>query len=190
MSAYIVTTVAFLSFATGTAYGQTARTFEELRDGGRVAAGDTVTVEDEAGRRFRGVVGVLDDDSLVLRMKSARNSVDRAFTESEVTRVQRGGTRAMALSTLTGAGAAFALTAVAAARYGRNEGAESCGACLVQWSTMTAPIGAAAGALIGFAIDKAKVRTVFARATAGQSSLSITPLVARNTFGGFATIRF
>jgi hypothetical protein len=95
-----------------------------------------------------------------------------------------------ALSTLTGAGAAFALTAVAAARYGRNEGAESCGACLVQWSTMTVPIGAAAGALIGFAIDKANVRTVFARATAGRSSLSITPLVARNTFGGFATIRF
>jgi hypothetical protein len=183
------TAVALLATIAGTASGQTAQTFEELRSGGRVKVGDTVTVEDETGRRFRGSVRALDDDSLLLRTESARSVVDRVFTEGEVTRVRTAGTRAMPIAGLTGAGVAFALTAVAAARYGRNEGAESCGACLVQWSTMTVPIGAVTGALIGFSIDRASVRTVFARGNV-RTSVSVAPLLGPDTFGGFATIRF
>ena len=183
-------TLALVAAATGMAHGQTARTFDELRSSGRVAIGDTVTVEDEAGHKARGIVEALDDELLTLRVDSARDSARRVFAEGEVARIRRAGSHAMALSALTGAGAAFALTAAAAASYGRNEGAESCGSCLVQWSTMTVPIGAAAGALIGFSIDKASVRTVFARERASRSSLSIAPLVAKDTFGGFATIRF
>ncbi len=183
-------TLALLAALPAPTQAQTARTFEELRQEGRVRIGDTVTVEDEAGHRVRGVIDGLGDDALTLRIDPARDTVERTFREHEVTRIRRAGSRVMAVSAFTGAGAAFAITAVAAATYGRNEGAESCGGCLVQWSTMTVPVGAALGALIGFTIDMASVRTVYARASANGASLFITPLVADGTFGGFATIRF
>jgi hypothetical protein len=172
------------------AEAQTARTFEELQTTGRVTAGTEVTVDDEAGRRVRGVVRSLSDEGLTVRVEADGKTVDRVFTEGEVVRIRRGGSDVMALSALTGAGVAFAFTALGAARYGGNEGGGACGACLVQWSTMTVPIGAVIGAAIGFSIDRASVRTVFARSGTARTSVSIVPLVGANTVGGFATIRF
>src|ERR1700741_1628955 len=80
-----VAAMTLLVVTVGTASGQTARTFKELR--GPVTVGDGVTVEDDAGRGFRGSIRALDDDSLTLRTESAQGSVERAFTENEVTRV-------------------------------------------------------------------------------------------------------
>jgi hypothetical protein len=172
------------------AEAQTARTFDELKASGRVTVGTTVTVDDEAGRRFRGVVQSLGDEELTVGVEADGKTVDRVFTEGEVVRIRSGSSNVMALSALTGAGIAFGFTALGAVRYGGNEGGGACGPCLVQWSTMTVPIGAVIGAAIGFSIDRASVRTVFARATTAQSSVSIVPLVGTNTVGGFATIRF
>ena len=58
----------------------------------------------------------------------------------------------VAIGTLIGAGGAAALTAVAAAQYGANEGGRFCIPCLAQWSMITVPVGAGIGAGIGWAV--------------------------------------
>src|SRR5215210_5699322 len=46
----------------------------------------------------------------------------------------KSGAGAVVTGALVGAGAALAATALAAARYGENEGGRFCGRCLTQWS--------------------------------------------------------
>jgi hypothetical protein len=55
---------------------------------------------------------------------------------------------------VAGAGAALALTAVGAAKYGQNEGGGFCAPCMVQWSAISVPVGAAIGAGIGFGVKR------------------------------------
>ena len=58
----------------------------------------------------------------------------------------------VAIGTLIGAGGAAALTAVAAAQYGANEGGRFCIPCLAQWGMITIPVGAGIGAGVGWIV--------------------------------------
>ena len=53
---------------------------------------------------------------------------------------------------LIGAAAALAITGWAAASYGENEGGKFCSNCMLQWSAVSVPVGAALGAGIGVAV--------------------------------------
>jgi hypothetical protein len=181
--------IALLIAGTGTAFGQPARTFEELRTTGRLAVGDTAIVEDTGGRKVRGTVEELGSGSLTLRIDSARSLTDRVFPQDEVRRIRRAGKPLMVMSGLVGAGTAFTVTAIAAASYGSNEGGRFCGGCLVEWSTLTVPVGAGVGALVGLAIDLSRVRTVYDRRTE-RASLALAPIISRGTIGATAAIRF
>ena len=55
-----------------------------------------------------------------------------------------------------GVGAGVASSAIAASKYGENEGGQFCGRCFMEWSAITVPLGAGAGALIGYLIDKSR----------------------------------
>jgi hypothetical protein len=55
-----------------------------------------------------------------------------------------------------GIGAGLATSAMAAAKYGENEGGEFCGPCFVAFSAITIPVGAGAGALVGHLIDRSR----------------------------------
>ena len=63
---------------------------------------------------------------------------------------------AVVTGALIGAAVAVAVTAVAAKKYGDNEGGKFCSACLLQWSVVTVPIGAGLGAGIGFGVASAR----------------------------------
>ena len=180
--------VATLLLTGGSAWAQPAQSFTALRDGGQLEEGQKAVVEDTAGRRFRGRIEALEAGSLTLRIDSARERSHRVFTEADVTRIQRSGSRALPISAITGAGAALAVTAAAAAAYGQNEGGAFCGNCFVTWSVVTVPVGVGVGALIGFAIDRANVRTVYVRPQ--RAAFAVTPLIARRTMGGAVSIRF
>jgi hypothetical protein len=180
---------ALLVAGTGAAFGQTARSFDEMQERGLLKVGDAATVQETSGKTFRGIVAELRDGSLTLRMDSARSRTDRVFTQADVRRINRAGSHVMAMAGLAGAVTAFGITAAGAARYGGNEGGGFCGGCLVQWSTMTVPIGAAVGAAVGLAIDLSQVKTVYAPAT-GSTSFSIAPVITKRTVGGVASIRF
>jgi hypothetical protein len=180
---------ALLVAGAGTAFGQTARSFEEMQERGLLEVGDAATVQETSGKTFRGIVSELGDGSLTLRMDSTRSRTDRVFTEADVRHIRRAGSHVMAISGLAGAVTGFGITAAAAASYGGNEGVGFCGGCLVEWSTLTVPIGAGFGALVGFAIDLSQVKTVYARAP-GSASFSIAPVITKRTVGGIASIRF
>jgi hypothetical protein len=55
-----------------------------------------------------------------------------------------------------GVGAGLATSAIAASKYGENEGGQFCGRCFMEWSAITVPVGAGAGALIGYLIDRSR----------------------------------
>jgi hypothetical protein len=179
---------ALLVAGTGTAFGQAARSFEEMQGRGLLKVGDTATVQETSGETFRGIVSELRDGSLTLRMDAGLTHIDRVFTEADVRHIRRG-SHMMAISGLAGAAIAFGITAAGAASYGGNEGVGFCSNCLVQWSTMTVPIGAGIGALVGFAIDLSQAKTVYAHAP-GSASFSIAPVITKRTIGGIASIRF
>jgi len=53
-----------------------------------------------------------------------------------------------------GIGAGLAAPAIAASKYGENEGGEFCGRCFVEWSAITVPVGAGVGFTVGYLIDR------------------------------------
>jgi hypothetical protein len=63
-----------------------------------------------------------------------------------------------------------------------------CGGCLAQWAAVSVPVGAGVGALIGFTIDRANTRTVFAAPM--HRKVLVTPLASPHAIGALATIRF
>lgn len=63
---------------------------------------------------------------------------------------------AVAIGAVIGAGAALGLTAMAAAKYGENEGGKFCGVCMVQWSVVSVPVGAGIGAAVGWGIARSR----------------------------------
>ena len=177
--------LALVVVGTGTALAQAAQSFEELEARQLLGIGDTATIVDAAGKKYHGTVEALDQSSLMLNTDSGA----RVFAEDDVRRIRRRGTHSMAGAGLAGALTGFALTAVAAAAFGMNEGGGGCGGCLVQWSTSTVPIGAAVGTLVGFAVDLSTRRTVFA-APGKHSSLSLAPIVTPRAVGALASIAF
>ena len=83
-----------------------------------------------------------------------------------------------AIGALVGAGAAAGFTALAAARYGENEGGEFCGRCCLQWSAISIPVGAAIGAAIGWGIGRA------------SRPVTAVPVVSRTAAGVVVSARF
>ena len=79
---------------------------------------------------------------------------------------------------LAGAGAALALTAVGAAKYGQNEGGGFCAPCMVQWSAISVPVGAAIGAGIGFGVKRSR------------RSITAAPVVTRRSAGVLLLAQF
>jgi hypothetical protein len=55
-----------------------------------------------------------------------------------------------------GIGGSVGVAALAASRYGRNEGGGFCASCFAQWSAISIPIGAGVGAAVGYLIDRAR----------------------------------
>lgn len=55
-----------------------------------------------------------------------------------------------------GIGAGLAASAIAASKYGENEGGEFCGRCCVEWSAITLPVGAGVGFTVGYLIDRSR----------------------------------
>jgi hypothetical protein len=67
--------------------------------------------------------------------------------------VTRSGHRATRWGIAVGAVAAASVTAWAASSYGENEGGRFCSRCFMQWSALSIPVGATAGAGVGYLID-------------------------------------
>jgi hypothetical protein len=84
----------------------------------------------------------------------------------------------VAIGAVSGAAAAAGLTYLAAARYGENEGGEFCGRCFVQWSAVTVPAGAGAGAAIGWGIGRTR------------HSVSAIPVISPRSTGLVLSARF
>jgi len=55
-----------------------------------------------------------------------------------------------------GIGAGLAVSAIAASKYGENEGGQFCGRCFVEWSAITLPVGAGVGFTAGYLIDRSR----------------------------------
>lgn len=87
-------------------------------------------------------------------------------------------TKAVVIGAVIGAGAALALTAAGASRYGENEGGEFCSPCMLQWSLVSVPVGAAIGASIGYGVHRAR------------RSVTATPLITRRSAGVMVFARF
>jgi hypothetical protein len=66
------------------------------------------------------------------------------------------GTSPAATGAAIGIVAAAGITALAAAQYGENERGGFCGPCFFHWSLITVPIGAGAGAAIGWGVGRAR----------------------------------
>jgi hypothetical protein len=93
-------------------------------------------------------------------------------------RPRRGGVNPVAIGAFIGAAAAVVATAAAARSYGENESGQFCSACMVQWSTFTVPIGAGAGAAIGYGVKLAR------------RSVTAVPLFSRKAAAVVVTARF
>jgi hypothetical protein len=76
----------------------------------------------------------------------------------DVTTAQRMAPRrhVMGVAIAIGIGAAVGATAIAASKYGANEGGEFCGGCFARWSAISIPVGAGAGAAVGYLIDRVR----------------------------------
>jgi hypothetical protein len=79
-------------------------------------------------------------------------SPGQAFSSSRRHRAQ--GTSPAATGAAIGIVAAAGLTLVASARLGENDTVRICGACFVRWSLITVPVGAGAGAAIGWGVGR------------------------------------
>jgi len=62
----------------------------------------------------------------------------------------------MGLAIAIGIGAGVGGAAVAASKYGENEGGQFCGSCFARWSAISLPVGAGVGAAVGYLIDRAR----------------------------------
>jgi hypothetical protein len=89
-----------------------------------------------------------------------------------------GGLGPAATGALIGAAAALVGTGLAARSYGENESGRFCGACMLQWSALTVPVGAGIGAVIGFGIARAR------------RSVTAVPIFSRSAGAVFVTARF
>jgi hypothetical protein len=160
------------------------RSFAELLQQRAVNPGDRVTVRDAQGSEQQGRVVSLTDSALVIS-RDGRRTV--TFAERDVSRIDRRGGHAKAWGALIGAGGAFALTALAANSYGNNEGGRFCDACLVAWSVLTVPAGAGLGAVVGWAIDLGRHKTLFVAPS--RSPVAVVPVIGPRK-GVMVSVRF
>lgn len=102
----------------------------------------------------------------------------REIRENPVPQAVPRGSRAVMTGALIGAGGALALTAMAAAKYGENEGGSFCTRCMMQWLAVSVPIGAGIGAVIGYGIKRSR------------RSIAAAPIFTRRSAGVVIAARF
>jgi hypothetical protein len=92
---------------------------------------------------------------LNLQRIAARLHADRrdATTPQPVARPRR---HVMGMAIAIGIGAGVGGAAIAASKYGGNEGGGFCGACFARWSAISLPVGAGVGAAVGYLIDRVR----------------------------------
>ena len=90
----------------------------------------------------------------------------------------RSNRKALLVGVAIGAGTALALTAAAASRYGENEGGSFCSRCMLQWSAVSVPIGAAVGAGIGYGVSRSR------------RSITASPVFSRRVAAVVVSARF
>lgn len=164
-----------------------AHSFDEIVQLGLLKPGDRIDLRGPVGQAASGVFREFRDGALVL-FEPDRGR-DATFTEAEVQRIRRSGGHATAWGTAIGAGAAMSVTYWAAASYGENEGGRFCGGCFLQWGAASIPAGTAIGAGVGFAIERARRRTVFVAASR-RTSIATQPLFVRRGAGILMTASF
>jgi hypothetical protein len=120
-----------------------------------LVAADSAEGQTLASVRSAGILavapGALPD---VAATVDAGPSPAQAFPASRRQRSQ--GTSPAARGAAIGIVAAAGITALAAAQHGQNEKGSFCGACFVRWSLVTVPVGAGAGAAIGWGVGRAR----------------------------------
>lgn len=155
-----------------------ARSFEELA--GIVKAEETVVVTDMRGRRVKGALTAIDEDSLSL----ATNGRTQTFGRSEVSTVRV--VDGLANGALIGAGAGLGAALGMLAIVGSGDG----------YVLPSAKVGApmllsGIGALVGGLVDRAHERGRVLYASPGQiSGLVVSPLLGKDRQGVLVSVRF
>jgi hypothetical protein len=159
---------------------EVATTFDQLRVA--VKNGDSVTVTDTEGRRFKGTVADLSASSLVLLVSGNR----RALVEGDVQTIRQRRHDSLVngaiLGGIVGAGIGFAAVA-----------SQTCQGC--SWDPAYFPVAIAGlfggmGAGVGVGIDAAfkGKRVIYSKTS--TPTVRVAPLVGRERKGAFASIGF
>jgi hypothetical protein len=155
-----------------------ARSFEELR--GMVKADETVIVIDTRGRRVKGALTAVNQDSLSL----ATDGRTQTFARSEVStvRVPDGVGNGVLIGAGTGLGAALGILAILGSQDGYVLPSAKVGAPILLSSV---------GALVGALVDRAHEGGRVLYVSPGQTSgLVVSPLLWKDRQGVFVSVRF
>jgi hypothetical protein len=154
------------------------RSFEELM--GILKAEEKVIVTDMRGRRVKGAVTAVDEDSLLL----ATDGRSQTFARSEVStvRVADGLGNGALIGAGAGLGAALSVLAIAGSRDGYILPSAKVGAPL-----LLSGIGALVGALVDRAHERGRVLYVSPGQTSG---LAVSPLLGKDRQGVLVSVRF
>jgi hypothetical protein len=172
-----------LGLAAMPAVAQPASSFEELASSKVLQPGDRIAVRDQSGDSVTGRFRQFRGGALVVNIDGA----ERTFDSGAVKSIRRAGGHAVGIGMLTGAGVALASTVAAASSYGENEGGRFCTRCFVQWSAVAVPVGIAAGAGIGFAIEAGRRRTIYV--ASNPARLAIAPVFLPQLKGLIVSVR-
>jgi hypothetical protein len=155
-----------------------ARSFEELK--GIVKAEETVIVTDMRGRRVKGALTAVDEDSLSL----AKGGRSQTFARSEVSsvRVPDGLGNGALIGAGAGLGAALGILAIA----GSGDG------YVLPSATVVAPLlFSGIGALLGVLFDRGHEGGRVLYLSPGQTSgLVVSPLLGNDRQGVLVSVRF
>jgi len=171
-------------FSVPQALAQTAaRTFADL--GGVVKVGQEITVTDASGVEVKGKITQLSPTSLSI----AAGEATRTFTENEVRLIQQKRADSLLNGTLIGAGVGVGVPLAIAGILCASDD-EDCEWDGSAWAAVAvyAGIGAAAGALIDYAVKGNK--TVFVPGERTKPSVSFAPLIGRDRKGVQVAVGF
>ena len=166
------------------AAAQPATSFDELARSNVLQPGDRIEVRDPSGDGIKGTFRQFRGGALVVSIDGAERTFDSAIVKS----IRLAGGHGVGIGVLTGATVALAATAAAASSYGENEGGRFCTRCLVQWSAVAVPVGIAAGAGVGFAVEAGRRRTIYV--APDPARVSMAPVFLPQLKGLIVSVRF